>query len=241
MTAIALITRALRLIQVCSAGNPPTADEAQDGLTSLNALINSWAAMRLSIYFTSRSVYPLQIGVQDYTIGPGGDFDTARPMFIAGAGIVSFNNPLQPLELTFSHVLDTQEWASIPTKAVYSALPTAMYYDYAFPLGGLHFWPIPNNLPVSVALYLPTAITGFDDFTTDVVLPPGYEDALLYSLAMRLYPEYGKSPDPVVVQMAASSLALVKRANIRLVDLISDPALRNRQNGFYNYLSDTII
>lgn len=241
MTAMDLIVRGLKLCQVASAGNAPTADEAKDGLKTLQSMVDSWAATRLTIWFTSRSIFPLVIGQQDYTIGTGGDFDVPRPVWIDRASIISYNNPLQPLELAFAHILDVQEWQSIPTKAVYSALPTAMYYDYNFPLGGLHFWPIPNNLPLSVGLYLPNALTGFSDFTTDYTFPPGYEEAILYNLAMRLYPEYGKTPDPIVAQMAVSSLALVKRANIRLVDLISDPALRNRSAGFYNFYNDQQI
>lgn len=243
MTTTQLITRALRTIGVVAAGESLNAAWLEAGQDALGDLMDSWAANRLTIYVVERNVYTLISGrggpaplSSPYTIGPGGDFNQARPVYFDRASVINLNNPTQPLELGLD-VLDTQDWQAIPVKQVLAALPLKIYFDYDFPLGNVFLWPIPNVTNLQLVIYSPTAITGFTDLTTNFTYPPGYAEALRYNLAIRLAPEFGRQLDPQVAAMAVSTLAVVKRANIRMQDLVIDPALLNKR-AFYDWRSD---
>ena len=71
-TTLDLITRALRLINVTASGELPTSDEANDALASFRDMVDSWNADSLSIYTTRADDYPLTLGQQAFTLGPGG-------------------------------------------------------------------------------------------------------------------------------------------------------------------------
>ncbi len=65
------------------------------------------------------------------------------------------------------------------------------------------------------------------------------DDAIIYNLAIRRAPDYGKVPSDIVERMAVSSLANFKRGNVKLVDLPTDPALTRDPAGFYNIITGT--
>ena len=65
----------------------------------------------------------------------------------------------------------------------------------------------------------------FVDLNTNYVVAPGYEEALVYNLAVRYAPELSRPLDQTVVRMAQDSLARVKVANIPLDEMRIDPAL----------------
>lgn len=82
-----LIRSAMRLISVKAAGEVPTAEEEQDGLYSLNTMLDSWNTERLMVSVLDREEFTLTPGLGTYTMGPGADFDVARPTKIEYAEI----------------------------------------------------------------------------------------------------------------------------------------------------------
>ncbi len=230
----------MRLIGAIQPGEVPSASEGQDALMTLNGMVGQWQTQRLTIFVEERQLFPLTSGQQAYTIGVGGDFNHARPLFLSRASIISNNNPDQPLELPMN-LFSTQQWQQqIPTKNIDSALPTTIYYDYSWNagLGRIYVWPIPNVTNVQICLYLPTAITEFAELAADYTYPPGYWDALVYNLAVRLCPEYGRKLPESVGALAVETLGNIKRANLRIDEMAVDGALLKRTSGMYNYLSD---
>jgi hypothetical protein len=79
VTALSLITSALRLIGVIASGEAVPIDEANDSLMVLDQMIDAWNADHLAIYTSSSSDYALIAGQQEYTLGPGGDWNSNRP------------------------------------------------------------------------------------------------------------------------------------------------------------------
>lgn len=239
MTGQALIARVGRLILGDGAGESPTPAECQDILTVLQAMLGQWATQRLTIHVTERAIFSLVATQQTYTIGPNGDFNHARPLFIDRASYLDTTSAADPFEQEIQ-ILDTQQWQRVAIKALPSPYPQGIYYDYAFTagLGNISFWPEPSDSTVDAILYLPTAITGFADLTTDYTFAPGYEDAIVFNLAKRVAPEFGRPITPDLNMLAAESLANVKRANIRLVELTTDPAILPRNRG-WNILTGT--
>lgn len=238
MTARDLINRSLQLLNVIAVGETVDATEAEQALVRLNQLISTLATQRLSLFYESRTLYNFVVGQQDYTLGPGGDFNTTRPLFISRMSMLDdVSNPTYPLELPLN-IWTTKDWQLQSIKAVTSTYPLAVYPNYAFPLMTLSFWPIPQ-LAVKAVLYLPVALTSFTTLDTDLSFPPGYDEMLEYNLALRLARPYGLVPPEDVVMMARDSMASIKRANRRLEDVSLDAAVVSGEGGGYNYRSNT--
>ncbi len=245
VTSQDLINSALRLINVLATGEIPTGQESNDALAVLNQMVDAWQADRLMIYQTLRQIFSLSggtyspLGGQVYTMGPGGDFDTARPAYIERVSCINLNNAAQPLELGMDYITSAQ-WSGIPVKAISSALPQLVWDDGSFPLRNLFYWPVPNQFPVDTAIYSWSSVAQFADLgATQYSFPPAYLRALRYNLAFDLAPEFNvQAPPPLVLQIAAQSKEALASINAPLVDLKCDPALVGTSRNLYNWITD---
>jgi hypothetical protein len=210
MTVRDLIKGSLRLIGVVASGETPDSSELADGLFSLNSMISSWSTERLIIYSRTREEFNLVGGTGSYTIGVGGDFNTARPMVIEKAAIeVQVSSPYEvPVD-----IINTDDWANLLNKGLTSALPLKLYAEGNYPLDTLNLWPVPSDAN-KLVLYTQKPLSAFTGVTETIALPPGYEDALRYNLAVRMAPEFNKQVDQVVIKIAIDSKANIKRQNI---------------------------
>jgi len=237
-----LIRSAFRLIGMLASGELPEAAEAQDALASLNQMMDVWNAERMMIFTIKIEEFPLVVGQQTYLMGPGGDFNTVRPAKIERMGIVSLNNPAQPLELPIE-MLNAQLWAQIPVKLISSTLPLRCYVEYTWPSVTLNFRYLPQ-VPVNTRIYSWVALSQFQDLDTPYTFPPAYYEAIRYNLAVRLQPEFmPQFPlNQVTAQLAVDSKATVKRMNTPLVDLYCDPAVVwPPDKRVYNWLTDNAV
>ena len=238
ITASAIIKRAMRLIKAVAAGESPTAAEQQDCLTALNGMVDSWLLERLTIPQVLRTTEVLVSGTQDYTVGSGGNIDIDRPNWIQDAGII----PAGITSETPIAILSDDQWAQIRIKSQTAAFPMGIYYNYAFSsgLGTISVWPVPDTAPTLV-IYTPKAsITTFAALATSYVVPPGYERAITYNLALEIADEFSKPVPPAVAMIALESKANIKRANIRMLQLGCDTGVlrRSGQGGTYNWRTD---
>jgi len=69
VTAQDIIYKALRLLGLLASGEAPTAAEAQDSLSSLNSLIDSYSANPQYYYYTDDEVFSMRSGQSSYAIG----------------------------------------------------------------------------------------------------------------------------------------------------------------------------
>jgi len=229
----------MRLIGALGSGETPKPDEASDGLMVLNQMLDSWLAERLMAFSILIEEFPLTAGNGTYTMGPGGNFNTARPVRIDRMSIVWLANPLQPLELPIPYLTDW-DWQNVPVKNIQTSLPTAVYDDGNFPLRNLTYWGLPTG-QVNTRIYSWQQLRQFPDLFTDVTFPPGYIEALRYNLAVRLIAEYPGEYSQITVSatqtLAVESLARVKSLNVPLIEAFCDSALQGR-GGYYNFYSD---
>jgi hypothetical protein len=231
MTALSVINRALRSIGVLASGETAPASEVQDALTALNAMIDSWRLQRLTVP-TYQTADLACAAVASYTIGPDVTDDVVtdpRPSHITSATFIpagsAFRDEL-PME-----VLTEQKWRELTPKNLTSTIPTQLYYSPTAPSGTIYLWPVATGVVGTVVLHYAAPLAKFANHTTDYDLPPGYEEALMYNLAARLAPEFGRALDGNVAFMARESLGNVKRANIRPAELRCDPALLGYHGG----------
>lgn len=234
MTAQDLIKSSLRLIGALASGESMSANEATDSLNTLNDLIDSWSTQNLLIPNKVREVFPLVVSQQAYQMGVGApDFNTARPMRIENALIqLTANSPV--LEIPMK-ILTKDQFAGIILKGILSTYPLYMYAEGTFPLETINVWPIPNQ-GNNLVFYSWKPLANLSTFTTDVSLPPGYQRALRYALAIELAPEYGKQVPEVVAAIADESKANIKRMNWRPGYLRVDEAL-NAKPAVWNWMT----
>lgn len=209
-TALDIIKRSMRLLQVYAIGEEPSSDEAQAGLTALNALVQSWGNSPLLIHAQSLDQIPLTAGTGSYIVGPGlGGFVTARPMEVLEASFVRFQGVDYPLS-----VLTLDDLNAIPVKTI-SGIPTGVYAHMDMPNITLTLYPVPSQA-MTLHLWSVKAVPEFPGLTSSVILPPGYEQALAFLLAETLAPEYETQPSAQVMREAARVRRAIKRTNLQV-------------------------
>lgn len=222
-SAIDLITSSMRLAAILASGETPTADEAIDGLKSLNDILENWSTERLTMWQLDDQQFALVPGQAAYTIGPGGDFNTIRPIRVSPS-FTRINGTDFPVQ-----TWGMAEYNQVTVKSV-GGIPERMVYLNDYPLGQIILYPVPaatSTLFLSCDRVLATPVT----LSTVLSFPPGYEKALRYTLAVNLCPEYGIEPSATVQRISASSKADIKRANQIPVRSAYDTALMN-ESGF---------
>jgi hypothetical protein len=226
MTAVrSILTRAVRLLGAVSQGTPLAAGDAADALVALNSMLAAWNISNLNVFTRNIDTYTLVAGKQIYTLGPSGDIAVApqtRPNGVDRA-LLRVTTVIPNLELPIE-ILQDDEWAAIPIKDVSSAIPTRLFMTGDFPNSAIYLWPKPS-VANQLVLWTWDQLDAVADVNTDLSLPPGYERAIIYNLALELSAEYGVVPSPVVAQIAVDSLAQIKRINSSAMTLKCDEAL----------------
>ena len=213
-----LIKGSLKLIGVISPGETLPADEQSDAFNTLKAMLDSWSTEKLIASVVTREVFALTSGQSSYTMGPTGNFNTARPLRIENATILNNSNEL-PMD-----ILNADQWAGVSQKNVQSSIPTKIYSEGTSPLETINLWPVPDGSN-SLVLYTWKPLSSLASVGATISLPPGWERAIKYNLAIELAPEYGKSAPAEVVATAQESKANIKRVNIKPIYVGVDPAI----------------
>lgn len=221
MTIGDAITGALQELGVVAAGEVPAADDSQLALDRVNDWLDALQTESLALYGRTRTVWTLTSGVSTYSVGSGQTVDVARPTGPEAILNIGYQNTAwSPVtEYSNGRPLSEDAYAAIRQKAFQSTYPTAWYYDPTYPAGTLTCWPVPTSSTLQGVLYTATPLAQFTSLTDEVALPPGYRRFLRTNLAVELAPAFQVQPSPVLVELAVSTKAAIKRANTRVQDL----------------------
>lgn len=206
-TALDMIKRSLRLIGAIGIGETPEAEEAEDGLTTLNALVDSISNNRLLINAMTLDSFALTSGDAIYTVGATGDIATTRPMRVDESSYIEKGG----LTYTMTEI-DASQYNAIGDKNAQGDTPEFFWYRGDYPNGTLTFYPVPGS-GCTLKLWSWKALATFPTLTTAVSLPPGYEDMLVFNLAVNLAPEYQTEVPREVSRQAMLTKKRVKRTN----------------------------
>lgn len=204
-SALELITSALKISGVLGQNETPTSSEADDGLTALNDMLDSWSVERTDIFTIAQNSFALVNGTASYTIGSGGTFSMANPRKIDNA-FIRISNVDYPLK-----ELNNQDYDQLAYKAN-GSFPQFFYYDANYPLGTIYIYGVPTTGTIYLDTWSP--LTQFANLTTQYTFPLGYYRALRYNLAAELAPLYRVSMKPEAIKIAADSLANIRNRNL---------------------------
>lgn len=238
MNANDIIRRALKLCGVLAAGETPSAADADDAFDVLNTMLDRWKAERLTCYQVNPYDFQIPDATASVTIGPTGTWQitTGAPVWIEAASAVqNYGVANEEFEMPIE-VYTPQRWATYVTmKTMTNSLPIGIYYQRSAPNGTINIWPVLTVDDVYMRLYCAVPLSQFTSKTLPVSLPPGYEEALMYNLARRLAPMFGRALDPEILDIANSSMGVIKASNENMDELLLDPAIAPAAAGAWNY------
>lgn len=208
-TAGDLINGSLRLIGVLAEAETPSAETAQDALTAMNQMIDSWNTERLSVFSTQDQVFIWPAGQLNRTLGPSGDFVGNRPVYFDDA--TYFKDPSTGVSYGIKFI-NQQQYDGIAVKTVTSTYPQVIFVNMTYPDVDMYIYPRPiRDLEwhfISVEELTQPAL-----LNTELTFPPGYLRAFRYNLACELAPEFGVEPSRQVQRIAMTSKRNLKRIN----------------------------
>lgn len=226
-TARDLIKTAMKKLGVYSIGEEPSDDEAEDGLNSLNSMLDSWATENLFVYAKTLDQIPLINGQTNVTVGPTGTFPTARPIKIDESSYILYQGVSYPLE-----VMSLTDYNEINLKTLDSGIPSMIWPLMNFPDITITPWPVPSA-SMTLMLWSNKIIKSFPDLTTSLDLPPGYQRAIEYSLAEEIAPDYEVEPSSTVIKKAAQARKNIKRINLEIPMMNMPYGIPTNGNNYY--------
>ena len=234
-TALDIIHQSLKICGAIGVGQTPLAEDANDALIAMNAMLAQWRHRRWLVYHL-RQVDFIPDGSVSYTIGPGGYIDTIRPdrieyaffRLITQTGGNNVDYPLQVLQAR-------EDYDRIALKTL-SSFPAYLFCDTAFPLGNIFVWPVPNST-YHVHMSVKGELQSFPTLTTQYALPEEYEEAIKLNLAIRLSMTYQLPVSPQLATLVKVALNTVKNTNTQ-IPMLTMPSELTR-GALYNIYSDS--
>lgn len=202
-------------------------------------LTDRWNAKGAAAFARAFNTYTLTPSLSPHTIGVTGatfTVTTGRPVSIEAAGLVlTTSTPDVRVPIT---IRDWEWWARESVKALESSIPTDLYYDPAWPLGKLFFWPVPDTAySVELTTRVLLSTLGLND---DFDLPFGYRDAIILTLAEECAGPFAAEISALTVESGKAARALIFGNNTKSPRIATrDAGMPGGRRGVstFNYLT----
>ena len=196
-----IISAAMRKLGVIASGEVIDPEELQDALVALQSMLQSWSAEKINVFSSVRETHTLVSGTSLYTWGVGGTINTLRPNQVTGASIDDSSSVTHAVEIISEGV-----YRGISVKST-SSRPYYLFPQYTYPYITLRLYPTPNTgETLNLESLKPfTEASSLSAITDTLAMPVNYEEPIIYSLAVRLAPEFGKTVPASVIAIANSS------------------------------------
>jgi hypothetical protein len=238
IAAATLLRMSMQDLGVLGGGEAAEGVHLADGLQRLQMMIASWSLDALTVVRTDRLEFPVVPTKQSYSIGPGLEFDTARPVgqqSVVGAGLLLMSST-PPVEIPRA-LLTYDMWQAVAVKRLTSTLFTTVFYrpgslartpptapvpPTGIDTGEIILWPIPTQANPLV-LYIERVIPPFENLTTPYPIPDGIVAAIQYNLTLAIAPMFQVTPSDEAKRQARDTFAAMKRTNYQMADAAIDP------------------
>ena len=230
MTILDLISESLFCANVVGYGGLQTDAQTTTAFRALIGLVDTMAADPLKKLTNASIGFTLTPGKQAYTIGADSslDINASRPQTILRGNVLdpaAQPNPLRTPILIF----DADTYARSNLRNSPTPKPFALWYDQGYSPVPAPADPPPDYAPLPgygtsnfvgsptaanpVELWAAAPLTQASSWFDDLVFPPGYYEYLLYGTTIRLYPRFGRDPDPTVVGLFKDAQLALESAN----------------------------
>ena len=182
LTRNELITSALRKLGVLAEGQTPSTQNYADGMMALNTVIAQLRAVGMPLW--ARSEYTFTPTTGTYNIGTDQTLNTPFPVKLLQAFRTETNAKI-PLE-----VMAREDFNILPTTSTGS--PIKVNYQPFVNYGVVSLWPAPTSSnTATVTLVYQRPYQYFTTSTETMDFPEEWYNAIIYSLAVVLAPEWG--------------------------------------------------
>ena len=215
-TPLDIIKLSMRDAQLIGVGETPQAEDINDAFRKLNWMMGEWAQQRWIVYHLVEKVVTSN-GTPNYTVGPGGDINMSpRPASIQSAVLeqtpVTGIPVVYPLEVLQAY----EDYLRISAKSL-PGPSTVVFLDTAWPTGTIKVWPVSQAGIYYLRFLFLAPLSQFSSLNETINLPPMYESALNWNLALRLAPMTGEAQvNSVVAAEAKSSLRIIRNVNAQI-------------------------
>lgn len=220
-TARDIVKKSMQKAGVLIMREDPSSEEANDGLDALNAMLSSWSNFTNNIYARVWQTFSLTGGVGEYLMGTGQTFNTVRPIQILQAYVRQATTDYDVI------IINDEQFNGITDKSI-QGQPQYLNNDNAMPVVKIRLWPIPS-MNYSLFLLSEKELGQFDLDDT-IILPPGWEQALIDNLSVRLCPLYGQPVSEDLRADATESKESIQTAIMRNVTMDAQPAMQGMWN-----------
>jgi hypothetical protein len=205
-------------------------DDLADCLQVAQSMLRLWASRSLVVFASSKDSKVLTPGTASYTWGVGGNIITPRPSKLLNAFIRDSLNQDYPIAL-----IPEMTYQGISNKTL-GGRPDSLFYHPAYPLGVIYLYPVPD---AAETLYIDsmqpfTETSSFTALTDVLAFPPSYEEPMIYGLALRIAPEFGKIVPVEVSKIAESSYETITSLNASNQVAVSSLGLPVGMKGGYS-------
>lgn len=185
-----VITGALRKLGVLASGATPEAAEITDGSEALNAIIKAFHADGMPVWKITSKTFTVTDGDSSYTIAPSGaDVTAATPLRVLQAFYTPTGGANTPM-----NVYNRYDFNLLPVTSSTEGEPINLYYQPLATSGVIKLWPPPTNSTTQVTIHYQSPYEDMDAAGNDLDFPSYWVQALIYTLAWSLAPEYGIPP-----------------------------------------------
>lgn len=196
---------------------------AQLSLRRLTRLIGSWANDNQLCFATNTDSFTMSPTVAAYSTTL---LANGRPESIASM-YVSLNS------IDYEVTMRDQQWFDSITYKPTPAIPNNCYYNAGMPNGTMNFYPTPYAaFTCFVARRDLLSATTPLLLTTNLSLPPGYDKAIVDSLAVDIFPTFKGTKTPIpqdLKDMAREAKRLLRLTNYEALEMVT-PFANNSGN-----------
>lgn len=196
-TANTLIKAALRVDVKAGQGQTPGAYVMENALEALVMMLDSWSVG--DMFKVDVESFTLD-GSASYTIGDGGDFDTTRPTRILG-GYTQGTGVDVPFK-----AIGEAKYRQLGFKSTSGGEVAYLWYNPIFgatELGTIYVYPPGGG---TLVLHNLRPLASPSKITSDMLLPPEYDLAIKFNLAIHISPEFGRTPSATTIKLAKDGL-----------------------------------
>lgn len=206
------------------------AEEVYMAFDELCMMLGQWNRKRWLVY-NLVDIACTATGQASYTVGPTGDFVVPRIDSIeyAYARLLPIN-PSGAVDVPLVVIDAREDYSRIAVKNI-TAFPYVAFLDTGYPLGTLHVWPIPTANMFEIHIVIKNTIPLPTNLSTDMGLPPEYNDAVMWGMACRLRTLWGAQPDPSLMIYAKNALNVIRGANAQIPKLSMPAGVGSNRSG----------